>query len=192
MQKHDTVKHNLIAAAQRLFIKFGFEKTTMNEIAVEARKGKSSLYYYFTSKEDIFQAVVEYEAEILKNEIINSIQGLDNSEEKLRTYVLTRFLGIKKLGNLYNALRDDFLANIDFIKSIRIKYDIMEKEKISEILTEGIKQGYFKIQNVNDITETIHMTLKAIELPLLFNYESEVFTERLNSLLNIFFNGIKK
>ena len=55
MSKHDKVRDNLVNAARQLFTRFGFEKTTMNEIAMEARKGKSSLYYYFTSKEEVFR-----------------------------------------------------------------------------------------------------------------------------------------
>lgn len=191
MKKHDLIKQNLISAARQLFIKFGFEKTTMNEIAEEARKGKSSLYYYFTSKEEIFQAVVEYEAEILKNNIIQALEDCQNAEEKLRTYVLTRFYGIKELGNLYNALRNDFLDNLDFIRQIRMKYDDLEKEKIQEIIEEGVSTGLFSIEDTDEITETIQMTLKAVELPLLLNYEAEVFTKKINSLLKVFFNGIK-
>lgn len=191
MKKHDIIKQNLISAARQLFIKFGFEKTTMNEIAEESRKGKSSLYYYFTSKEEIFQAVVEYEAEILKNNIIQALENCSNAEEKLRIYVLTRFRGIKELGNLYNALRNDFLDNLDFIRQIRIKYDDLEKEKIQEIINEGVSNGLFSIENPKEITETIQMTLKAVELPLLLNYETDVFTQKINSLLNVFFNGIK-
>ncbi len=191
MKKHDLIKQNLISAARQLFIKFGFEKTTMNEIAEEARKGKSSLYYYFTSKEEIFQAVVEYEAEILKDRIIQALENCHNAEDKLRTYVLTRFSGIKELGNLYNALRNDFLDNLDFIRQIRIKYDVLEKEKIQEIIQEGVSTGLFSVEKPEEITETIHMTLKAVELPLLLNYETDVFTQKINSLLNVFFNGIK-
>ena len=45
-----------------------FRKTTMDEIAQAARKGKSSIYYYFTSKEDIFRAIVEKETKMLRKQ----------------------------------------------------------------------------------------------------------------------------
>ena len=44
----------IISAATGLFSRFGLEKTTMEDIAKAARKGKSTLYYYFKNKEAVF------------------------------------------------------------------------------------------------------------------------------------------
>lgn len=192
MQKHDQVKQGLINSARRMFARFGFEKTTMNEIAMEARKGKSSLYYYFSSKEEVFQAVVEYEAEILKNKLFTALTSIDDASEQLRAYVIERFQGIRDLGNLYNALRNDLLNHLNFIKHARLKYDQMELQKLCEILETGNRQNIFEIDDIPTAAETVLMTIKAVELPLLLDYEADVFEERLNSLLDIFFNGLKK
>ena len=192
MQKHDQVKQGLINSARRMFARFGFEKTTMNEIAMEARKGKSSLYYYFSSKEEVFQAVVEYEAEILKNKLFAAITSIDDASEQLRAYVVERFQSIKDLGNLYNALRNDLLNHLDFIKHVRQRYDEMELQKLCEILETGNRQNIFEIHDIPTAAETVLMTIKAVELPLLLDYEADVLEDRLNSLLDIFFNGLKK
>lgn len=190
MEKHDKVRQNLINAARKIFVRFGFEKTTMNEIAVEARKGKSSLYYYFASKEEVFQAVVEYEANIIVEKLQEAVSNAESLIDKARSYIVVRFAEIQKLGNLYNALRDDFLNHLDFIKSARVQYDMMELDFIKNLLNEGKDQGVFNINDINTIAETFQMTLKAVELPLLMDYESEVFETRLNSLVDIFFYGI--
>ena len=192
MQKRDQVKQSLINSARRIFVKFGFEKATMNEIAMEARKGKSSLYYYFASKEEVFQAVVEYEAEILKQKLFSTLEPIQDITEKIRMYVITRFSGIKDLGNLYNALRNEFLNHLDFIKLARHKYDEQEFEFLTSMLQQGIDEQVFELEDINITAETIQMTIKAVELPLLLDYETSVFEERLNSLLDIFFNGLKK
>lgn len=190
MEKHEKVRQNLINAARKIFVRFGFEKTTMNEIAVEARKGKSSLYYYFASKEEVFQAVVEYEANIIVEKLQEAVSNAESLIDKARSYIVVRFAEIQKLGNLYNALRDDFLNHLDFIKSARVQYDMMELDFIKNLLNEGKDQGVFNINDINTIAETFQMTLKAVELPLLMDYESEVFETRLNSLVDIFFYGI--
>ncbi|MFW6389223.1 MAG: TetR/AcrR family transcriptional regulator, partial [Marinilabiliaceae bacterium] len=54
----DTVRIAILKSARELFAKFGYRKTTMEDIAQALRKGKSSLYYYFKNKEEIFQAVI--------------------------------------------------------------------------------------------------------------------------------------
>jgi len=51
----ETTKETIVSVANRLFSRFGFHKTSMDEIAKVARKAKGSLYYHFASKEDLFR-----------------------------------------------------------------------------------------------------------------------------------------
>jgi len=51
-------KERILKSAEKLFARFGFRKTTMNEIARDVRMGKSTLYYYFKSKENVLEAVI--------------------------------------------------------------------------------------------------------------------------------------
>ncbi|MBN1821426.1 MAG: helix-turn-helix transcriptional regulator, partial [Prolixibacteraceae bacterium] len=44
----EKIKNKIIKVAQETFKKYGYRKTTMDEIAFAASKGKSSLYYYFS------------------------------------------------------------------------------------------------------------------------------------------------
>ena len=64
--KKDANRDAILEIAQEIFSKFGYKKTTLDDIANAVRKGKSSLYYYFSSKEDLFQAVIMKEVDILK------------------------------------------------------------------------------------------------------------------------------
>ncbi|PIF05120.1 MAG: TetR family transcriptional regulator, partial [Draconibacterium sp.] len=63
--KKDTNRENILKIAREIFSKYGYKKTTLDDIASAVRKGKSSLYYYFKSKEDLFHAVIMKEVEIL-------------------------------------------------------------------------------------------------------------------------------
>ncbi|HET6559677.1 MAG TPA: TetR/AcrR family transcriptional regulator, partial [Prolixibacteraceae bacterium] len=49
--KKDANRESILKTAQEIFSKYGYKKTTLDDIANAVRKGKSSLYYYFTSKE---------------------------------------------------------------------------------------------------------------------------------------------
>ena len=100
MLEKDEVKETILDVASTIFSKFGFKKTTMDEIAQAARKGKSSVYYYFSGKEEIFKAVVEREGLLLKNTLMEVVLSDLLPEEKLRKYILTRLLAIKELSNL--------------------------------------------------------------------------------------------
>jgi AcrR family transcriptional regulator len=45
------VKNSIVESATKYFSKYGFHKTTMDEIAKNIHKAKGVLYYYFKSKE---------------------------------------------------------------------------------------------------------------------------------------------
>lgn len=52
-------KKSILEGALKVFKIHGIEKTTMDEIAIESGFGKATLYYYFTSKDEVFIAIME-------------------------------------------------------------------------------------------------------------------------------------
>tara|TARA_X000001036_G_scaffold198954_1_gene187189 strand:+ start:336 stop:917 length:582 start_codon:yes stop_codon:yes gene_type:complete len=50
----------ILEGALRVFNDVGIEKTTMDEIAQESGFGKATLYYYFSSKDDVFIHIMEH------------------------------------------------------------------------------------------------------------------------------------
>lgn len=57
----DRRRHEIFSASVHLFLKKGFQETSMQEIARAAGMGKSSLYDYFKTKDEILVSVVEDE-----------------------------------------------------------------------------------------------------------------------------------
>lgn len=164
----------------------------MDEIAVASRKGKSSIYYYFASKEEIFQAVVEKEASILKQELIKAIGEADSPTQKLKAHVLVRMGTMEKLANFYSAIKDDYLSHLDFIEKIRKKYDLEEIQMMQNILKEGVENNIFEIEDTSLAAIAIVTALKGMEIPLFWGVEEKDIERRLDHLINILFNGIVK
>ncbi|MEA3447555.1 MAG: TetR/AcrR family transcriptional regulator [Bacteroidota bacterium] len=192
MNKSDARKENLVTAAQKCFSKFGFQKSTMNDIAREARKGKSSLYYYFKSKEEIFEAVVKTEAEIFKTEVKKTLNQESDLKTRVRLYFTIRMKRFKELVNLYAAMRSNYLKNQDFIEKIRETYDREELEFIQSMLEEGVEKNEFKVKSITDTSYALASALKGLEFPLVFNPTEQKLNERIDALLNILFYGIVK
>ena len=134
MVKQENIREIIINVARNIFAKFGFKKTTMEEIAQAARKGKSSIYHYFNSKEDIFNAVVEKETSTLHLALSEAVNTASTPEDKLKAYIQTRMDTIGNLVNLYSALKDEYLDHFIFIERIRSHFDHKEINMIKEIL----------------------------------------------------------
>jgi len=192
MLDKDEVKEAIVNVARHIFSRFGFKKTTMDEIAIASRKGKSSIYYYFSSKEDIFRAVVEKEASILKQELVKATKDAGSPSQKLKIHVLVRMRSMEKLANFYSAIKDDYLSHLDFIDNIRKKYDQEEIQMMESILTEGVENGMFEIEDTSLAAIAIVTALKGMEIPLFWDVEEKDVERRLDHLIHILFHGVLK
>ena len=163
--KKDLNRETILQIAQEIFSKYGYKKTTLDDIANAVRKGKSSLYYYFNSKEDLFQAVIIKEVEILKQALEKVVFRSMDPEEKLREYILTKLTTFRSLANLYNALENDVTA-IGFIEEIKHKNEKDEIRMIKRILIEGVRRDKFQIDDLNLTAVGITTAMKGLEMPL--------------------------
>ncbi|MDA3929104.1 MAG: TetR/AcrR family transcriptional regulator [Prolixibacteraceae bacterium] len=163
--KKDLNRETILQIAQDIFSKFGYKKTTLDDIANAVRKGKSSLYYYFNSKEDLFQAVIIKEVEVLRQALEKVVFRSMDPEEKLREYILTKLSTFRELANLYNALENDVTA-MDFIEEIKEKNAKDEIRMIKRILIEGVRRDKFQIDDLNLTAMGITTAMRGLEMPL--------------------------
>jgi AcrR family transcriptional regulator len=192
MINKEEFRKRVILTAGQIFSHYGFRKTTMDEIARALKMGKSSIYYYFESKEEIFEAVVLNEANILRNELTTAIKSVDSPIEKMRKYVFVRMKSFEKLANYYNAIFDKNLDHFDFIETIREKYDREELAILRLILYDGYRKNVFSIANSEYTALAIQTTLKGLEVPLFWMKKEVNIESRLNAILDVLFNGILK
>ena len=108
MAKIDDIRNRILDVAQKIFSHFGFDKTTMSLIAKEARKGKSTLYYYFKNKEDLYAAVIEREANFIMNELMKIINFESDTQTLFHKYAKKRFELTKSVVNYYDIVKDDY------------------------------------------------------------------------------------
>jgi AcrR family transcriptional regulator len=190
MINKDEFRRKVVITAGQIFSHYGFKKTTMDEIAKALKMGKSSVYYYFESKEEIFEAVVRNEANILRNELTTAIKSVDSPIDKMRNYVFVRMRAFEKLSNYYNAIFDKNLDHFDFIEQIREKYDREELAILRLILYHGVRQKVFHVENTEYTAMAVQTTLKGLEVPLFWQKREINIENRLNAILDVLFYGI--
>jgi AcrR family transcriptional regulator len=192
MINKEEFRKKVIISAGQIFSRYGFRKTTMDEIARELKMGKSSIYYYFESKEEIFEAVVLYEANILRNELTTAIKSVESPVEKMKNYVFVRMKTFEKLSNYYNAIFDKNLDHFDFIENIRARYDREELAILRLLLWHGTRKKVFNVANSEYTALAIQTTLKGLEVPLFWMKKEVNIGNRLDAILDVLFNGILK
>ena len=191
-EKEKDNRESIVEAARRVFAKYTLRKTTMEDIALEAGKAKSSIYYYFKSKEEIVQAVVEEEIESALDEIRTAVLEQDTPENKLRTYSLTRMKILYRLGNYYTFLQDEYMEQYGFFDRVRRRHDQEEIAIIEGILREGVLNGTFDIEDVELTSFAIVTAFKGFEYVWASEKDMAVTERSIDTLFHILFHGIFK
>lgn len=84
MNKARDKRQLITETAMGLFSRFGFTKTSLDDIASAAQIAKGTVYYYFPSKEELFISVIEQKLEEYFSMLQEHIDELEGFEQKLR------------------------------------------------------------------------------------------------------------
>ena len=82
-EKSKERKQRILDVAKKRFLHYGYKKTTMDEIALDAGMSKASIYQFFTNKEDILIQLIDSEALVMQRFLYNKIKEVDDPTEKL-------------------------------------------------------------------------------------------------------------
>lgn len=80
----DTKSKAITAAASDVFLRYGFRRTTMGDIAQAAGISRPALYLVFPNKENVFQAVAHYLTDGVLDSMRAELGGYYSLEDKLR------------------------------------------------------------------------------------------------------------
>src|ERR1700743_1351212 len=116
----DKIKESIKRAAQDLFRKFGYHKTSVNEIAKKAKIAKATIYKYFDSKEAVLHVLLMDYIKTSVDELINSdVHEMDEEAHlsnlmmkpcRLSYTVCNEFIGWDFIRESANS--QDFLKNL--------------------------------------------------------------------------------
>ena len=155
----------LIEAARVLFTRKGYMRTTMTDIAREAKRGRRTLYMHFPSKEVLLRCVIETEL----NRILDSLRAIAAkdipADRKIMEFVFSRLENVRHTVFRNGSLRADFTRFYLTIDSIRRQYDKIEIGLIRDVLIDGREQGLFRFGDADLMAEIIHYSVKGLEVP---------------------------
>ena len=192
MTNDNEQKELILSAAKKLFSRFGLEKTTMEDVAKAAGKGKSSLYYYFKSKEEVYAEVIRKEIAGLKATIRKAIEKEDDPYNKFTKFVGTRLNYLNEKADQYITIRDEYLKHYQFIQNLTADYSDWEMSIIKDIIEYGRDKGLFLVTDSETISQAIFFALKGLEYPWTTNLTQIEMEKSVYALVDILLKGISK
>ncbi|MCD4772160.1 MAG: TetR/AcrR family transcriptional regulator [Bacteroidales bacterium] len=188
----EDTRDKILSVANKLFSRFGFHKTSMDEIAKIARKAKGSLYYHFASKEELFKEVVSKEILNLKDQLSIIVYDTNLSASgKIKKYLIKRMEILHDAANYHETLKADFFEHFDFIDDLRSELDEWEKTKLKHIILQGVDKGEFAvIGDIEVLLDMFIMVLKGLEIPFFLQNKYEKYSPYFEGLMGIMTKGL--
>lgn len=182
----------LIEVARGLFAENGKKNVTMNDIAEASKKGRRTLYTYFTNKEEIYKAVIDKELDTILTRLLVVFTKEEEPDAKLKSLILAHLDAVKDVVNRNGSLRADFFHDIFEVERKRRKIDIKELSMIRSIIAEGIEKGIFKRMDPDLSSIIIFYSIKGLEVPYIRQNISAEFENNKNSIVEFVFTGIRR
>lgn len=151
---------NIITISAKLFAEKGYDKTSMQDIADAVGMSKGGIFHHFSSKEDIFNAVMERQFEQITETVkkwLNEMHGL-TAKEKLRGLIKRNLMDekiIKESGNMISSAAESPQIILAFTQDNVKKLAPI----IADVIREGIEDRSISTAFPNECAEVLLLLL---------------------------------
>ncbi len=184
----DRRRHQVFAASMHLFLEKGFQETSMQEIAAAAGMGKSTLYDYFKSKDEVLLSVVE--------------DGVYDLTERARQITSQDLPAAEKIHQVMHAHLEYLLENKELYE--RMLYEVQRlspesqrriqirrhafQDLLCKLVEEATREGSYRA--VNPLLAA--RTILAILSPAVFTHRPIGTPEQMmDEAIEIFLRGVQ-
>ena len=148
-------KRKIFETSMKLFAEKGYDATSVEEITATVGVAKGTLYYHFSSKEEIFDFLVEEGIKLLQNSIDIKTAKFSNYIDKLKAIVLIQIKIVVKYEDLITILLSELWGK-GTTNQICQKNISDYINKLEDIIREGIKRGEIKNKNPQIVASEIY------------------------------------
>ena len=132
-------KRKIFETSMKLFAEKGYDATSIEEITANVGVAKGTLYYHFSSKEEIFQFLIEEGVKLLKNSVEIKTEKLESSIDKIKAVVLIEIKVLVKYEDFMTIVLSEIWGNGP--RSILCKKYVFEYiQMIEQIVENGINK----------------------------------------------------
>ncbi len=140
MERKDK-RQKLVEAAAQVFLRYGYRKTTLDDIAEAAGLQKSSLYHYFENKDELFRESLKFIHDTMFDKLSLALSGKRKLMEDLETFVAVMRSEIKRAQPNIEFMIEDLAGIIplisDQISDMRKRINSLLEQRIYQAIDSG-------------------------------------------------------
>ena len=148
-------KRKIFETSMKLFAEKGYEATSIEEITATVGVAKGTLYYHFSSKEEIFNFLIEEGIKLLQNSVDIKTAKRNNYIDKIKAIVLIQIKIVAKYEDIITIILSQFWGNEERHKKLQnLVYEYIGQ--IEKIVQQGIEKGEIKNGDARAIASEIY------------------------------------
>lgn len=183
-------KRKIFETSMKLFAEKGYDATSIEEITATVGVAKGTLYYHFSSKEEIFNFLIEEGMKLLQNSIKIKTEKHENYIDKIKAIVLIQIKIIVKYEYLITILLSQLWGTEE--RNKKCKQHIFEYiTTIEEIVKEGIEAKQIKKGDPKVIASEIYGLICSCLVYKQKNNEEFDMLKIYNEFENTVINGLR-
>jgi AcrR family transcriptional regulator len=159
MNKEDkNMEKRILKAAEALFLRQSFAKTTTGQIAKLAGCNQALVHYYYRTKDNLFDKIFEEKARLLFSNLLNAEITNMTFEEKIRTMVGVHFDFLRQNPRLVSFILNEVMLDSVRLQSLVDKLQQYPKSIFIQLepqLTAEIEKGKIRPISAMDLMLTI-------------------------------------
>jgi len=196
--KRKDKKEKIVEAARKVFSKYGYNKTTLDDIGNIVGMKKNSLYHYFKNKEDLFSFIINCEADLYFQFINEEIKKGRSAEDKVKIFVIDGIKYGRERLNLYNSTIAARMEIFYLVENYHKDFVNKQYKILMGVLKEGVKNNEFVKHNSKKLAEDLIDMANSIEEHLFITSGAKYFRDinlrkidkKISNLLNFILMGL--
>lgn len=175
-------RQEILIAARELFIKKGYEQTSVNDILKIVNIAKGTFYYYFTSKGEVLEAII---LDIVEEGAIKAENILKDKSIPLVNRITMAIMAQAPEFEGIDEIKDE-LHKVENSKLERLYLREMLKRMtpiLQESVTEGIEQGIFHMEYPIESIESVLLLGHMMFDCDVFQWEREDYPRKIKAFL---------
>ncbi|WP_294079099.1 TetR/AcrR family transcriptional regulator [Proteiniphilum sp. UBA5384] len=153
-----SMEFQILEAAENLFLKQGYAKTSTGQIAKLAGCNQALVHYYYRTKDNLFEKVFEEKIGMIASNILSTGENISNIEERIAQLVSFHFNFLKQNPMLPQFVLNEISSNPDRLQSLvdRLKVHMIPVlTQLEAELEKEIEKGTIRPILATDLLITI-------------------------------------
>jgi AcrR family transcriptional regulator len=173
-------RNQILQASQELFNIKGFQETSINDIMKKVGAAKGGFYYYFETKEQILDVLVDQNTDAVVNAMIPIVEDLllnpfDKLKFMLSEEIKTNLQNNTSTNHLHN------IKNVDMHQKILIAMVKKLSPIMSKVIEQGMHEGIFKVNHPLEISEILITGVHFILDSGIFRWTKEQYFQKIKA-----------